>query len=84
MVAREVARVGTSVVLEEKVELVVAVEEVVAVKVQPGEMAALVAAKLATVGTPILYMWAVDGLTEPDDTAIWYMVPVMLVIAYGL
>ena len=44
-------------------------------------MVALVAAKLATVGTPIFYMWAVDGLTEPDDQTVWFMLPVMLVIA---
>lgn len=47
-------------------------------------MVALVAAKLATVGTPILYMWAVDGLTEPAETPIWLLTPVALVIAYGV
>ena len=47
-------------------------------------MVALVAAKLATVGTPILYMWAVDELTDPTEGAAWYMVPVLLVIAYGV
>lgn len=44
---------------------------------------ALVVAKLATVGTPILYMWAVDGLTDPSETPIWLLTPVALVIAYG-
>lgn len=47
-------------------------------------MIALVAAKLATVGTPILYMWAVDGLTDPAETPIWLLTPVALVIAYGV
>ena len=47
-------------------------------------MVALVAAKLATVGTPILYMWAVDGLTDPAETPIWLLTPVALVIAYGV
>ena len=47
-------------------------------------MIALVAAKLATVGTPIFYMWAVDELTVPTETPIWLLTPVALVIAYGV
>ena len=48
-------------------------------------LASLVLAKLATVVTPVFYMWAVDGLAEDAAPAdIWYMVPVMLVIAYGV
>ncbi len=47
-------------------------------------MVALVAAKLATVGTPILYMWAVDELTTPTEAPIWLLTPVALVIAYGV
>ncbi len=46
-------------------------------------MIALIAAKLATVGTPILYMWAVDELTIPTEAPIWLLTPVALVIAYG-
>lgn len=46
-------------------------------------MVALVAAKLATVSTPILYMWAVDELTDPTDPSIWLYTPVALVLAYG-
>ena len=47
-------------------------------------LVALVAAKLATVGTPILYMWAVDELTTPTEAPIWLLTPVALVIAYGV
>ncbi len=47
-------------------------------------MVALVAAKLATVGTPIFYMWAVDELTTPTEAPIWLLTPVALVIAYGV
>ncbi|MEL7464594.1 MAG: ABC transporter ATP-binding protein/permease [Pseudomonadota bacterium] len=48
-------------------------------------LASLVLAKLATVITPVFYMWAVDGLAEDAAPAeIWYVIPVMLVIAYGV
>ncbi|MEM7270357.1 MAG: ABC transporter ATP-binding protein/permease [Pseudomonadota bacterium] len=46
-------------------------------------MIALLAAKLATVGTPIVYMWAVDELTNPTDPSIWLWTPVALVVVYA-
>ena len=46
-------------------------------------LAALILAKIATVLTPVVYMYAVDELTENASDA-WYMAPVALVIAYGM
>ncbi|MEO1614058.1 MAG: ABC transporter transmembrane domain-containing protein, partial [Pseudomonadota bacterium] len=48
-------------------------------------LSSLILAKLATVVTPVFYMWAVDGLAEDAAPAdVWYMIPVILVIAYGV
>ena len=48
-------------------------------------LGALLLAKLATVITPVFYMWAVDGLAEDAPLAeVWWLAPVFLVIAYGV
>ena len=48
-------------------------------------MVALLAAKLTTVATPMIYMAAVDGLGgEGDLPNLWIFTPVMLVVAYGV
>ena len=46
-------------------------------------MVSLIVAKLATVGTPFLYMWAVDALGGDLVSDAWWLAPVFLVIAYG-
>ncbi len=49
-----------------------------------GAMAALIVSKLATVATPVAFMWAVDALAKDAPIAdVWWMAPVALVIAYG-
>ncbi|MEM7546721.1 MAG: ABC transporter ATP-binding protein/permease [Pseudomonadota bacterium] len=48
-------------------------------------MVALIFAKVATVLTPVGYMYAVDAMAEDAPPAtIWIMTPVALVIVYGL
>lgn len=46
-------------------------------------MSALLLAKLATVGTPFFFIWAVDALTGENTADAWYLAPIFLVIAYG-
>lgn len=48
-------------------------------------MVALLVAKIATVLTPVAYMYAVDALAEDAPPAtIWLMTPVAMVIIYGI
>lgn len=48
-------------------------------------MGALILAKIATVLTPVGYMYAVDALAEGAPPAtVWLMTPIALVIVYGL
>ncbi|MEO0361831.1 MAG: ABC transporter transmembrane domain-containing protein, partial [Pseudomonadota bacterium] len=48
-------------------------------------LGALVLAKVATVLTPIVYMYAVDAMTgEREFADLWIYTPVALVIAYGV
>lgn len=50
-----------------------------------GAMVALILAKIATVLTPVGFMYAVDGLAEDaPEPATWLMAPVALVIFYGV
>ncbi len=50
-----------------------------------GAMVALILAKIATVLTPVGFMYAVDGLAEGAPApATWLMAPVALVIFYGV
>jgi ABC-type transport system involved in Fe-S cluster assembly fused permease/ATPase subunit len=46
-------------------------------------MVALLVAKIATAGTPLFFMWAVDELTGDSVEQAWFYAPVFLVIAYG-
>lgn len=49
-----------------------------------GAMVALILAKIATVLTPVGFMYAVDGLGEgAPEPATWLMAPVALVLFYG-
>ncbi|MFN3260172.1 MAG: ABCB family ABC transporter ATP-binding protein/permease [Pikeienuella sp.] len=49
-----------------------------------GAMAALILAKIATVLTPVGFMYAVDGLAaDAPAPATWLMAPVALVLFYG-
>src|SRR5262245_1423918 len=47
-------------------------------------IAALVLAKLVTVLTPFAYKYAVDALTLKDAVPVLVVVPVFMVLAYGI